>query len=290
MNSLSGYVKIHRKMLGWGWYHDSTVKSVFLHLLLTASFKPAEWNGRTIRSGQTVTSTQRLADVLGISRQQARTALDKLKATNEITIETTNKYSVITIVNWGGYQDLTGDDVCGATDKATDEQPANNQQSTNNQPTDNQQITNKQPHLKNVNNDKNVKNDNNKNTMCKAEALALFERLWQIYPNKKGKGQVSETQKKRLLSIGEPALVKAIERYSAELKKDADWRKPQNGSTFFNSGYVDYLDANYKGGYDPESLKDIGGEQYESMFDRRLREKKERGEINVDGPEPEYPF
>ena len=290
MNSLSGYVKIHRKMLDWGWYHDSAVKSVFLHLLLTASFKPAEWNGRSIKSGQTVTSTQRLADVLGISRQQARTALDKLKATNEITVETTNKYSVITIVNWGGYQDLTGDDVCGATDKATDEQPANNQQSTNNQPTDNQQITNKQPHLKNVNNDKNVKNDNTKNTMCKAEALALFERLWQIYPNKKGKGQVSETQKKRLLSIGEPALVKAIERYSAELKKDADWRKPQNGSTFFNSGYVDYLDANYKGGYDPESLEDIGGEQYESMFDKRLREKRERGEINVDGPEPEYPF
>ena len=24
------------------------------------------------------------------------------------------------------------------------------------------------------------------------------------------------------------------------------WRKPQNGSTFFNSGYVDYLDANYE--------------------------------------------
>lgn len=278
MNSLSGYVKIHRKMLDWGWYHDSAVKSVFLHLLLTASFKPAEWNGRTIRSGQTVTSTQRLADVLGISRQQARTALDKLKATNEITVETTNKYSVITIVNWGCYQDLTGNDVCRATDKPTYEQP-----------TDNQQITNNQPHLNNVNNDENV-NNNNKNTMCKAEALALFERLWQIYPNKKGKGQVSETQKKRLLSIGEPALVKAIERYSAELKKDADWRKPQNGSTFFNSGYVDYLDANYKGGYDPESLEDIGGEQYESMFDKRLREKRERGEINVDGPEPEYPF
>ena len=66
MNSLSGYVKIHRKMLDWGWYHDSAVKSVFLHLLLTASFKPAEWNGRTIRSGQTVTGTQRLADVLGV--------------------------------------------------------------------------------------------------------------------------------------------------------------------------------------------------------------------------------
>ena len=79
--------------------------------------------------------------------------------------------------------------------------------------------------------------------MC--ESNALFERLWKIYPNKKGKGQVSDAQKKRLLAIGEPTLVKAIERYSLELQKDADWRKPQNGSTFFNSGYVDYLDENY---------------------------------------------
>ena len=62
---------------------------------------------------------------------------------------------------------------------------------------------------------------------------------------KKGKGKVSDAQKKRLLAVGEPALVKAIERYSTELQKDADWRKPQNGSTFFNSGYVDYLDDNY---------------------------------------------
>lgn len=83
----------------------------------------------------------------------------------------------------------------------------------------------------------------NKNTL--ADAKAMFERLWKLYPNKKGKGQVSDNQKKRLLAIGETTLVKAIERYSLELQKDADWRKPQYGSTFFNSGYVDYLDDNY---------------------------------------------
>ena len=86
-------------------------------------------------------------------------------------------------------------------------------------------------------------NDNNINTL--ANAKAMFERLWKMYPNKKGKGQVSDTQKKRLLAIGEDRLVKAIERYSLELQKDADWRKTQYGSTFFNSGYVDYLDENY---------------------------------------------
>ena len=39
--------------------------------------------------------------------------------------------------------------------------------------------------------------------------------------------------------------MKAIERYRAELAKDSGWRRAQNGSTFFNSGYVDYLDGNF---------------------------------------------
>lgn len=87
--------------------------------------------------------------------------------------------------------------------------------------------------------------DTDKKINTLADAKAMFERLWKLYPNKKGKGQVSDTQKKRLLAIGEDRLVKAIDRYSLELQKDADWRKAQYGSTFFNSSYVDYLDENY---------------------------------------------
>lgn len=88
--------------------------------------------------------------------------------------------------------------------------------------------------------------EENKDTLCKADALALFERLWKLYPCKKGKGQVSDAGKMRLLQIGFNEMSRAIERYLAELEKDKDWRKPQNGSTFFNSGYIDYLDANYE--------------------------------------------
>lgn len=82
------------------------------------------------------------------------------------------------------------------------------------------------------------KEEKNKNTMCKKVAFALFEQLWELYPVKKGKGQVSDTAKNRLLKIGLEEMQRAIERYQTELKKDG-WRKPQNGSTFFNSGYVD---------------------------------------------------
>lgn len=73
-----------------------------------------------------------------------------------------------------------------------------------------------------------------------------FERLWKQYPNKRGKGQVSDAKKKVLYQIGEEHIQRALQRYLDGLERDASWRKPQNGSTFFNSGYVDYLDENYE--------------------------------------------
>lgn len=75
-------------------------------------------------------------------------------------------------------------------------------------------------------------------------AEEFFERAWQYYPNKRGKGQVSEKSKERLMSHGWDNVKRAIDRYLEDLKKD-EWRKAQNGSTFFNSGYIDYLDENY---------------------------------------------
>ncbi len=88
-------------------------------------------------------------------------------------------------------------------------------------------------------------NDNNKKTLCKsADADALFERLWKLYPCKRGKAQVSKANKMHLLDIGFDELQRAIDRYKADLDNET-WRQIQNGSTFFNSGYIDYLDANY---------------------------------------------
>lgn len=79
----------------------------------------------------------------------------------------------------------------------------------------------------------------------KADIENFFESIWELYPVKKGKGQVSDAKRKKLFEIGFDEMQRAINRYLQELSKDSDWRKPQNGSTFFNSGYVDYLDGNF---------------------------------------------
>ena len=108
--------------------------------------------------------------------------------------------------------------------------------------------------------------------VSKAAINEFFESIWKLYPSKKGKGQISDSKKKVLYNIGYDELSRAIERYKAGLAKD-EWRKPQNGSTFFNSGYIDYLDANYS---EPEQITDPEeGDRsiYQDEEDyRRLRE------------------
>lgn len=150
MAELNGYIKLYRKFKSWGWYQDNVVKSLFIHLLILANFKETKWQGEILKPGQLITGTTQLANDLGFSRQQIRTALKKLESTEEITIKSTNKYSLITIMNWEDYQSN-----CDDTNQVS------NNQITNNQPTNNQQITNNQPQRKNdknVNNDKNGKN------------------------------------------------------------------------------------------------------------------------------------
>lgn len=102
---MEGWIKLHRKMLEWEWYNDNNTKIVFLHLLLTANHKEKKWQGITIKRGQKLTSLQHLAEETNLSMQQVRTALDKLKLTNEITTKSTNKNTLITIEKYSNYQD-----------------------------------------------------------------------------------------------------------------------------------------------------------------------------------------
>lgn len=75
---------------------------------------------------------------------------------------------------------------------------------------------------------------------------SFFDSIWQQYPKKEGKGSVSKTQKQKLYDIGIEEMTRAITRYKEKLKADETTTQfIKQGSTFFNSGYIDYLDANY---------------------------------------------
>ena len=59
----------------------------------------------------------------GLSEQTIRTAIDSLRKSQNLTIKSTNKFSIISIVKWAEYQEEV-------TSKVTNKQPATNQQLT----------------------------------------------------------------------------------------------------------------------------------------------------------------
>lgn len=139
-NDMEGYVKLYRKFAKWGWYQKSEMVHLFIHFLLLANHEDREWQGQPISRGQFITGRNSLSVDTGISPQTIRTCMGRLKSTNEITIKSTNKFSLISIVKWEDYQ-------VKSTTKLTTKL-------TNNQPTTNQQLTTNK-------NDKNIKNDKN---------------------------------------------------------------------------------------------------------------------------------
>ena len=98
------------------------------------------------------------------------------------------------------------------------------------------------------------KNREEKNSIYSAEKLHdeqslddFFESIWKLYPIKKGKGQVSKTKKKALQRIGYEQISRCVERFLKDMSDAGRDRKYwMHGSTFFNSGYVDYLDENWE--------------------------------------------
>lgn len=122
MSNLNGFIKLHRKLLAWEWYSDVNVRVLFLHCLLRANHKPEKWLGVNLEIGQFATSIGHLAKECGLSEQQTRTALNKLKSTSEITYTSTSRYSIITINNWKSYQ----------TNNTPNNKQITNEQQTNN--------------------------------------------------------------------------------------------------------------------------------------------------------------
>jgi len=143
-----GYVKLWRKSIDSGLLQNAEAWQFMSWCLLKATHKPQkQLVGKQVvklEAGQFVFGRKSAAKDLCSTEQKIRTSLNLLKSLDFLTIKPTNKFSIITVVNWGTYQH---------------EQPTNNQQpnqqATNKQPTSNQQSTTNK-------NDKNIKNGKNK--------------------------------------------------------------------------------------------------------------------------------
>lgn len=179
---MAGWIKLHRKMLEWEWYDDINVCRLWMHLLLKANHKDNRWKGVDVKAGQLITGRLSLSDETGLTEQQVRTALKKLKSTGEVTSKIYSKFSLITITSW-------------------DEHQHDNQQ-------DNQQVTSKQPASNHKQECKEYKNDKKETLSPTGNGKAKqvpYEAIQEIYndqlPTLTGSRVLSDKTKRQIAKI-----------------------------------------------------------------------------------------
>ena len=102
---MDAWVKLYSKFKYWKWYKKQNVKDVFIHCLISANWKDSKFENVDVPRGSFVTSYKKMSEELGMSVQEVRTALRWLKSTQELTITTYAKFTVIAINNYQNYQE-----------------------------------------------------------------------------------------------------------------------------------------------------------------------------------------
>lgn len=92
-----GFIMLYRELVDWEWYTDLNTSKLFFHCLLKVNYSPKRWQGILINKGEFITSYEKLAVETGLTTSKVRTALKKLKSTDDVSIETTTSFSKISI-------------------------------------------------------------------------------------------------------------------------------------------------------------------------------------------------
>lgn len=183
------WIKLNRSILEWEWYDDVNTFRVFVHLLLTANYKPKKWHGIEVDRGQRVISIGNLAEEVGLSVKQTRTALDKLLKTGEITKKGANKYTLITVENYAFYQDVDADE---------GEQRANKGQTKGEQRANKGQQHKKEKKEKNEKKDKNI---SPLTPLIETLPVELQPNVWEFVEHRKQiKAPMTELALKKMLN------------------------------------------------------------------------------------------
>ena len=104
-NEKKGFIKLYRSLIDWEWFDDVPTAHLFVYCLCRANYENVVWQGKRIKKGSFVTSLKKLSIATGLSIQQVRTSLNKLKMTKEVTHQSTKQNTVITVLSFADYQE-----------------------------------------------------------------------------------------------------------------------------------------------------------------------------------------
>ena len=243
---MAGWIKIYRDIQEHWIWQDANKLKWWLDIILMANHKDNKFllgnELFEVKRGEFHTSELKLAERWNVSKKSVRSFLELLERDHMVELNKSKKGTTIKVSNYNDYQ-------ANLSMEGTTEVPCRNHEGTTEVPQRNHEgYTNKNE--KNNKNDKEcIKNEkeskNEKNEENKKHIEQQVAYVWNRYPLKKGKATAIKKIPKLIEQYSYEQLIRCIERYELGLQKET-WRKPQNGSTFFNSGYVDYLDENYQ--------------------------------------------
>lgn len=220
-----GFVKLPDTLSEWAWYYDNNTLGVYIRLFIEAAWKDTSYKNVNLKRGQAIATLPKLAEQSGLSVQQVRTILNRLKSTGKITVENTAKFSIITMLEYDCDSEINSQN----NSLSTGYQQAGNSQATVCQQADNSLSTGWQqaPYNNKLSDNQTIRSsDHQKKTYIpdakKTELEKSFEEFWAAYPKKTAKKNAFTAWKKikpddELLKI----ILYALERQ----KKSAQWQK-----------------------------------------------------------------
>ena len=211
MENNVGWVRLHRKLLDNPIFDKADYLRLWLYILLNVNHKDKSfiWNNQkiTINRGSGIFSQKKISEKLGISLGTVNRVLNYFEKDAQIGKQTTNKYTVITVINWNKYQ-------------------ANGKQIENRLKTNGKQIETN-------NNDKNEKNDK-KYTEAKLSLDEVAEKIneaFNVYLGRKFKG--IDSFKNNLAYWLDTYQPKEIEEAIRNIKYDKFWRDKMTPTILF---------------------------------------------------------
>ncbi|WP_020007371.1 hypothetical protein [Salinicoccus albus] len=197
---MSGWLKIHRQMIDSSIFDNEKLFKIFMYCLMKASHKKhKQIVGQKVielNPGQFVFGRKKASEELNMKESTVWSYMKMLDEVESLVINSNNKFSVITIVNWGFYQNEEENHNNRIT---TDEQQNNNRITTDEQ----QNNTNK-----NVKNGENVKNNNS----------ALFEEWYNFYGKKKARPKAEKAFNSALKKHSYEDIKKGTEKFLTTVK------------------------------------------------------------------------
>lgn len=198
----NGYVKVYRSLTEKGYYKDSSYVHLWVHLLMKATYQDKEYlfNNKIeyLKPGQCITGRFSLSRETGIQASKIERILKCFESEHQIEQQTTNKFRIITILNWSEYQQ----------NEQQSEQQVNNQRTTSEQP---------------VNTNNKEKKDKKEN---KEIYTSEFLQFYSAYPKHIGKEPAWKAWQKR---NGDLPDIKTLLQKIENQKNTENWKK-ENGA------------------------------------------------------------